>query len=456
MSFCSDFDIVINVVENALAMMQMNTPAIISNWRLTLGHARKVIFVKCVIPLTLYRILGTIAPMVTTLGSPFTAMITRAKIMNQNGSASYEISMKSFNFEVINLNRLNKTLSCGGIDISFFAIQQLQLITNYQILGCNPALSLYKEGMSYSGGNGFAIYQQVYQFELLIAEKTNDTLQRTFASLWIFSPYQLVRFDFFNRNQTIFGMDQRASDKAMSTADTTSNETTDGTTEKTVYCTVNSCFQRVIPAAGFDTALNSTGNSTANSTRNSPLGSANGGTGSNTGHTAGSNCGNDCSANNDGGANCNLGPVGQGPGASLILEVDRIIHAVDEELIAVNVTISTHGLDIIRIDEAAQIRIVVSAAQIVQPGFFIIDVAAILKGVQFAKRVGQRTSRVNDLSPSIVRIGYYLDTSIVNQANDIILLVIKVSIGSTVKLDNRGLVFCCRDRKSGAFFKAPP
>ena len=80
-------------------------------------------------------------------------------------------------------------------------------------------------------------------------------------------------------------------------------------------------------------------------------------------------------------------------------------------------------------NEAAQSRIVVSAAQIVQPGFLIIDIATILEGVQLAERVGQRTSRVNDLSPSIVRIGYYLGTSIVKQANDIILLVIKVSIG---------------------------
>ena len=296
----------------------------------------------------------------------------------------------------------------------------------------------------------------MYQFELLIAEKANDALQGTFASFRIFSPYQLIRLDFFNRDQPIFGMDQRASYETEFAGNTADDKTANSAAEKTVYCTVNSCFQCVIPAAGFDAALNGTGNSTANCTRNSTISGSNGSTGSNTGHTAGSNCGNDCSANNDGGTNCNLGPVRQGPEASLILEVDRIIHAVDEELIAVNVTISTHGLDIIRIDEAAQIRIVVSAAQIVQPGFFIIDVAAILKGVQFAKRVGQRTSRVNDLSPSIVRIGYYLDTSIVNQANDIILLVIKVSIGSTVKLDNRGLVFCCRDRKSGAFFKAPP
>lgn len=62
------------------------------------------------------------------------------------------------------------------------------------------------EGMSWCAGDGFAIYLNMNEFILLIAEKTNDTLQRAFASLWIFSPYQLVRFDFFNRNQTIFGL----------------------------------------------------------------------------------------------------------------------------------------------------------------------------------------------------------------------------------------------------------
>lgn len=49
-----------------------------------------------------------------------------------------------------------------------------------------------------------------------------------------------------------------------------------------------------------------------------------------------------------------------------------------------------------------------------------------------------------------------MGASIVNQSNDIIPVVIKAGIDSTVKLDNRELVFCCRDKKGGASIEAPP
>ena len=49
-----------------------------------------------------------------------------------------------------------------------------------------------------------------------------------------------------------------------------------------------------------------------------------------------------------------------------------------------------------------------------------------------------------------------MGASIVNQSNDIIPVVIKAGIDSTVKLDNRKLVFCCRNKKSGASIEAPP
>ena len=49
-----------------------------------------------------------------------------------------------------------------------------------------------------------------------------------------------------------------------------------------------------------------------------------------------------------------------------------------------------------------------------------------------------------------------MGASIVNQSNDIIPVVIKAGIDSTVKLDNRELVFCCRDKNGGASIEAPP
>ena len=78
--------------------------------------------------------------------------------MNQYANFTDIISMEIFNLEVVYLDRLSELFLINGIDISFSAVQQFKLITNYQILGCNPTLSLYKEGMPHSGGNGFAIY----------------------------------------------------------------------------------------------------------------------------------------------------------------------------------------------------------------------------------------------------------------------------------------------------------
>lgn len=56
--------------------------------------------------------------------------------------------------------------------------------------------------------NVFTPDLQVHQLVLFVAEKTNNTLQSTLASFGIFSPYQLIRLDFFNRNQTIYGTDR--------------------------------------------------------------------------------------------------------------------------------------------------------------------------------------------------------------------------------------------------------
>ena len=120
------------------------------------------------------------------------------------------------------------------------------------------------------------------------------------------------------------------------------------------------------------------------------------------------------------------------PGTGFILVVDRVIHTVDEELVAVDVAISAHSFHIIRIDETAQIRVVVPAAQIVQTGFFVKDIAAIPEGVQLAERVGQSTSLDDGLAPGIVRIGYHFGAVAVNQTNDVILLVVEVSVGSTI------------------------
>lgn len=78
-------------------------------------------------------------------------------------------------------------------------------------------------------------------------------------------------------------------------------------------------------------------------------------------------------------------------------------------------------LSIVRIDETAQIRIVVPATQIVQTGFFVKDIPAIPEGLQRAQCSCQGASLADHLTPSIVSIRYHFGAVAVNQTNDIAL-----------------------------------
>ena len=212
--------------------------------------------------------------------------------MYKNTFAANKIGMEVFNFKVENLHKGIQLFQANFINKSIFAILELQLIVDMQIFGSNPALILHIEVMTDGTGNVLSINLQVYQLVLFVAEKADDTLQGTFTGIRIFSPYQLT-----------------------------------------------------IPTTGFDTALNSTSNCTTNSANSSAR--------SETGNATRSNSRNNGSANNQRRADGNLSPVGQGPGTGFIPIVDRIIHTVDEELVAVDVAISTQSFHIVCIDETA-------------------------------------------------------------------------------------------------------
>ena len=196
--------------------------------------------------------------------------------MNQNATRPNKISVKIFNFEVVNLNWFGTLFSSDSINICFSTVQQLKLITNDQFLCSNPALALHEEGMTDGSSNGFTLDLQVYQLVFFVAEKADDTLQGAFTGLRIFGLYQLIRLDFFNRNQTILSMDQCASNKAVLAGDATSDEPANGTTKETICSAVNSSFKSSVPATSFDATLNGTGDCATNGTRNRALCSTDG------------------------------------------------------------------------------------------------------------------------------------------------------------------------------------
>ena len=149
--------------------------------------------------------------------------------MYKNTIAANKIGMEVFNFKVENLHRGIQLFQANFINKSIFAILELQLIVDMQIFCNNPALTRHIEGVLGGTGDGFTVDLNMNQFILFVAEKTNNTFQGAFTSCGIFSPCQLIRLDFFNRNQTILGMDQRAGNKAVLTGNAASNETTNST-----------------------------------------------------------------------------------------------------------------------------------------------------------------------------------------------------------------------------------
>ena len=57
-----------------------------------------------------------------------------AQIMNQNTASTDVVGMEILNLEVENLNRLRQLLTTDGIDKCIFAVLELQLVVQLQIL----------------------------------------------------------------------------------------------------------------------------------------------------------------------------------------------------------------------------------------------------------------------------------------------------------------------------------
>ncbi len=108
--------------------------------------------------------------------------------MHQNTTGTNEVSMEILNLEVEYLNRLIQLLTPDSINESIFAVLELQLVVQLQLLCGNPALALYIEGMLGSTGDGFTIDLNMNPLALLVPKGADDTLECAFTSLRIFRP----------------------------------------------------------------------------------------------------------------------------------------------------------------------------------------------------------------------------------------------------------------------------
>ena len=91
------------------------------------------------------------------------------------------------------------------------------------------------------------------------------------------------------------------------------------------------------------------------------------------GGTAGGDS-NSSSCGNDRHTDANLCPVGKCKGTAIVSVIDRVIQAIGKQVVARKGSACTDVGGGIRIDETADAGIVISALQVVEPGFSVVAV----------------------------------------------------------------------------------
>ena len=88
--------------------------------------------------------------------------------------------------------------------------------------------------------------------------------------------------------------------------------------------------------------------------------------------------------------------------AGRISPANRIIPTVGKHIIAAE-TLPSGGI-YVRIDESPQLRIIIPALQVIQAGFFVVDITAVAQGVGLAEGIGHAACDGEDIAPGIVGV----------------------------------------------------
>ena len=110
----------------------------------------------------------------------------------------------------------------------------------------------------------------------------------------------------------------------------------------------------------------------------------------------------------------------------MVTHIHRIIHTIGEKVITTNISSNT-GDRIIRINPPTNLRIVITAGYIIEPGFGIVVVTAIAERVVRAKCSCQGAGGGYQLATRIINIFYHTHAAFVYKANYIILAVSQVT-----------------------------
>ena len=92
----------------------------------------------------------------------------------------------------------------------------------------------------------------------------------------------------------------------------------------------------------------------------------------------------------------------------------------------------------IRVDKPPGFGIIVSALEIVQPRFGIIDIPAVAEGVKFAQRVRHGAGGGQRITPCIIGVRYHLRAAAVDQPGHIALCILQVEVLRAIVGDGHG------------------
>ena len=120
-----------------------------------------------------------------------------------------------------------------------------------------------------------------------------------------------------------------------------------------------------------------------------------------------------------------------------IAHIHWIVHAIAEKVIATNISTNT-GYRIIRVDESPGFRIIVTALEVVQPRFGIIDIPAVAEGVQLTQRAGHGAGGGQRTAPRVIGVRHHLRAATVDQSGHIALRVLQIEVFRAIVGDGHG------------------
>ena len=95
----------------------------------------------------------------------------------------------------------------------------------------------------------------------------------------------------------------------------------------------------------------------------------------------------------------------------------------------------------IRVDESSGFGVIVSALEVVQPRFGIIDIPAVAEGVEFAQCVGHGAGGGQRIAPCVIGVCHHLHAAAVDQSGHVALRVLQVEVLRAIVGDGHGANF---------------